>query len=95
MMTWDTFCDQVKTTAGKAADKINQTADLATLQVKLALAERKLTDAYAELGRVAYLHFSESEHIAGEITTAMENVEAAIGVVEDYKAEIEKTKKGE
>ena len=36
-MTWDEFYSNFKRTVGIAADKINQTADLATLQVKLSL----------------------------------------------------------
>ncbi|MBQ7347031.1 MAG: hypothetical protein IJW55_03665 [Clostridia bacterium] len=91
-MTWDEFCGKVKTTVGKAADKINQTTDLATLQVKLNMADHKLEEAYAELGKVAYKHFSEPESSAELVAAAMTGVEEAQKAIDDLKAEIEKVK---
>ena len=87
-MTWDEFCNKAKTTVAKAADKINQTADLATLQVKLNMSERKLDEAYTELGRIAYKHFSEENSSADAVAKAMEAVRAAQLVVADYQQQI-------
>ncbi len=87
-MTWDEFCNKAKKTVSKAADKINQTADLATLQVKLSMSEHKLEEEYAELGRVAYKHFTEENSSADEVAKAMEAVGAAQAVVDDYKKQI-------
>ena len=89
-MTWDEFCNKAKTTVAKAADKINQTADLATLQVKLNMSERKLDEAYADLGRIAYKHFTEENNTADCVAKAMEAVQAAQLVVADYQNQITK-----
>ena len=88
MMTWDEFCSKAKKTVSKAADKINQTADLATLQVKLSMSEHKLEEEYAALGRVAYKHFTEENNAADEVAKAMEAVGAAQAVVDGYKQQI-------
>ena len=93
MSSWDDFCNSFKKTVGKAADKINQTTDLATLQVKLSLAEHKLEEAYAALGKVAYQHFSNAEESQVDgITAAMTVVEEAQKVVDDLNAQIETVK---
>ena len=91
-MSWDNFYDSFKRAAGIAADKINHTADLATLQVKLSLAEHKLDEAYAALGRVAYQHFASEESHVDEVTVAMTAVEEAQKNVNDLTAQIEKIK---
>ncbi|MBQ8213689.1 MAG: hypothetical protein IJZ80_06740 [Clostridia bacterium] len=91
-MTWDEFCNGVKKAAGKAADKINQTADLATLQVKLTMAEHKLDDAYAELGRAAYRHFTDENSSAELVSVMMKGVAEAQKAVDDLKAQIEALK---
>ena len=85
-MTWDEFYGKVKTTVGKAADKINQTTDLATLQVKLSMAEHKLKDAYAELGRSAYKHFSEEDSSADAVAASMSLVDEALKAVDEAAA---------
>lgn len=94
-MTWDEFCNGVKKAAGKAADKINQTADLATLQVKLTMAEHKLDDAYAELGRAAYRHFTDENSSAELVSVMMKGVTEAQKAVDDLKAQIEALKADE
>ena len=91
-MSWDNFYDSFKRAAGIAADKINHTADLATLQVKLSLAEHKLNEAYAALGRVAYQHFASEESHVDAVTAAMTAVEDAQKVVDELNAQIENLK---
>lgn len=92
-MTWDEFCNKAKTTVSKAADKINQTADLATLQFKLNMSERKLDEAYAELGKVAYKHFTEENSSADAVAKTMDAVRAAQLVVADYENQIAQLQK--
>ena len=53
-MSWDQIYGNVKQGMGKAASKLEQTADLASLQIKLAGAEHKMQEAYILLGRLAY-----------------------------------------
>ncbi|MBR2019774.1 MAG: hypothetical protein IKA05_05185 [Clostridia bacterium] len=91
-MSWDEFCSKVKEKVGIAADKINQTADLATLQVKLSLQERKLEEAYTALGKLAYAHFLSQEDKTEAITAAMDAVDAEMKQVEALKSQIEAVK---
>lgn len=92
-MSWDTFCESVKKVAGQAADKINQTADLAALQVKLSMAESRLKDAHEGLGQVAYRHFSEEENTADDVAAAMKEVTKCRAACDKLRAEIEECKR--
>ena len=94
-MTWDEFCSGVKKAAGKAANKIEQTADVATLQVKLTMAERKLSDAYAELGRAAYRHFTNENSCAELVSVMMTGVAEAQKAVDDLKEQIQAINKAD
>ena len=94
-MSWDNFYSNVKKAVGSAADKINQTADLATLQVKLSVAERKLDEAYTALGRAAYRHFSSEENSADAVAACMQDVERARREVTRMKRQIKDMRKEE
>ena len=91
-MSWDTFYGNFKKAVGTAVDKINQTTDIATLQVKLTMEERKLENAFAVLGHAAYQHFSQDDSAVDSITEAMKGVEAQQLEVNKLKARIEKLK---
>lgn len=92
-MTWDDFYTNVKKTASKAADQINYSTDLATLQVKLSLAEQKLEKAYASLGKKAYQHFTGEENTADAVAKAMLLVEDEKKAVLTLKRKIAAMKK--
>ena len=53
-MNWEEIYGGIRAFAGRAATKINHTADMAALQVKLSMAERKLEEAYASLGKASF-----------------------------------------
>ncbi|MBE6554493.1 MAG: hypothetical protein E7666_09150 [Ruminococcaceae bacterium] len=91
-MSWESFCSSFKKAVGTAADKINQTTDLATLQVKLGVAEHKLNEAYAQFGRAAYRHFTTEEGSVDKISKGLEQVEAAQKAVRDLEIQIEQCK---
>lgn len=91
-MSWESFCSSFKKAVGTAADKINQTTDLAALQVKLGVAEHKLNEAYAEFGRIAYRHFTTEEGSVEDLPAKMTQVEAAHKAVRDLEAQIEACK---
>ena len=91
-MSWDSFYSSFKKVVESAADKINQTADLATLQVKLSMAERKLDEAYATLGRAAYRHFANEDNIANAVAACMKGVESAQKEVDDLQKQIDALK---
>lgn len=93
-MTWNEFRAQAKNVAGRAESKIKQSANIATLQIKLTSTERRLSAAYEALGKIAYKHFTEeSENDVGKVTTAVENVQAIQLDIKSLKAQIEQLKK--
>ena len=87
-MNWDNVYEDLKSVAGRAADKLGQTASIATLQVKLSMAENKLVDAYAALGKVAYEHFTDDKDLSALIAKEVSNVNDAHAVVLGYRAQI-------
>lgn len=94
MSSWNEFCQSVKRVANQAADKIGQTADLATLQVKLSVAEHKLEEAYAELGRVTYEQRNALPTDEQQTATAnaFKAVEARLAECDGLKKQIEDAK---
>ena len=93
-MTWDEFRKQVKSVAGRTADKINQSADNAALQLKRSSAERKLSAAYEALGKVAYKHFTEeNDNDIQKVTGAVEAIDNIQKEIKTLKAQIEALKK--
>ena len=92
-MDWNEVYGGVKRVANRTAKKLNQTADMAALQVKLTVAQGKLDEAYAVLGRVAYLHFTGDEDLSGKVALAIECVDVKKKDVRDLKQKIEAAKK--
>ena len=92
MSTWNEFCQSVKKTATRAADKIGQTVDVATLQVKLSSAESKLNDAYAVLGRLEYGRRMEQEISGEQIEKAIQAVQKQEELCAELKAQIAQAK---
>lgn len=80
-MKWDDIYGSVKRFAAHTAVRLNQTADLASLQVKLSIAEKNLDEAYGLLGRISYQHFSSDDDLS-------EKVLAAVNAVDQAKAEV-------
>ncbi|MBQ9784423.1 MAG: hypothetical protein IJW29_02875 [Clostridia bacterium] len=93
-MSWDTVYGDLKNLAGRAADKLGQTATLATLQVKLSMAEKTLEDAYAALGKVAYEHFTDERDLSPRVSLAVSRVNDAMASVVAYKNEIARMQAG-
>lgn len=93
-MTWNEFRNQAKNVAGRASDKINQSVNIASLQLKLASTERKLSAAYEALGKIAYKHFTEEQETdVNKVTAAVEAVQAIQADIKNLKAQIEILKK--
>ncbi|MBQ3014552.1 MAG: hypothetical protein IJD75_05395 [Clostridia bacterium] len=88
-MNWEEIYGGIRAFAGRAATKINQTADMAGLQVKLSMAETKLQEAYAELGRASFGHFVEDKENYDQIAACITNVKNAILEIRNVKAQIE------
>ena len=92
-MNWDDVCNRVKKAAEKTADQINYSTDLATLQVKLSMAESRLEKAYTALGKVAYEHFTGEENAAEAVAEAMLRIEEEKKTVANWKRCIAALKK--
>lgn len=88
-MNWEEIYGGIRAFAGRAATKINQTADMATLQVKLSMAERKLEEAYTALGRASFGHFVEDKENFDQISACITNVKNAMLEIRSVKAQIE------
>lgn len=74
-MGWDAFYRSVRNFTDRAAEKINRSADIAALQMKLAMAEKRLDDAYRTLGRIAYRHFTEEADHSEAVGAAVAEAE--------------------
>lgn len=77
-MDWDNLYSNFKKFANRTADKLNRTADIATLQVKLSMADKKLEEAYAALGHVSYEHFTGDDDRSEQIAKAVSAVNDAL-----------------
>jgi hypothetical protein len=91
-MNWDEIYSGIRSFAGRAATKINQTADMAALQVKLSMAEHKLEEAYAALGRASFGHFVEDKENFSQISACITEVKNAMLEVRSVKQQIEDLK---
>ncbi len=88
-MNWEEIYGNIRAFAGRAATKINQTADMASLQVKLSMAESKLQEAYGALGKASFGHFVEDKQNFDEISTCIVSVKNAMLEIRTVKAQIE------
>lgn len=92
-MNWDEVMESVKKVADATAKKVSQTADIASLQVKRTLCERKLEAAHAKLGRIAFRHFTEETDLSEEIAGAVKEVDLLMREVKDWDAQIADAKR--
>ena len=92
-MDWNHVYSNLKHLANRAAVKINQTADIATLQVRVSMAEKKLEEAYAALGRVSYEHFTSDADHSERVAQAVSGVNDALLALRTLKAELDAAKK--
>ena len=92
MSSWNDFCKSVKKTATRAADKIGQTVDVATLQVKLSSAENKLDEAYTVLGRLEYNRYLGQDVPSAQLEKAINDIENRIQICEHLRAQISQAK---
>ncbi len=76
-MDWNTFYSKVKAGAEKVGRQVSDTADLASLQIKLSGAEKRLEDAYTALGKASFKHFMGKENTADAVAEAIEGVKTA------------------
>ena len=92
-MNWEEIYGGLRAFAGRAATKINQTADMASLQVKLSMAESKLEQAYGALGKASFGHFVEDKENFDQISACITGVKNAMLEIRSVKAQIEELRK--
>lgn len=92
-MDWNNVYSNLKHLANRAAVKINQTADIATLQVRVSMAEKKVEEAYAALGRVSYEHFTSDADHSEKVAHAVSGVNDALLALRTLQAELAEAKK--
>ena len=88
-MNWEEIYGGIRAFAGRAATKINHTADMAALQVKLSMAERKLEEAYASLGKASFNHFVNDKGDFDIISACITDVKDAMMEIRSIKKQIE------
>ena len=91
-MDWDNVYDEVKTFAANTAARLEHTAAVASLQVKLSKAEKQLEEAYTLLGKIAYDHFTGDDDRSARVAAAISRVNRAKIAVFAWKQEIAKLK---
>ncbi len=87
-MDWDNLYSSFKKFANRTADRINHTADIATLQLKLSANEKNVEEAYAALGKIAYEHFTSDEDLSEQVARAVSAVNRAKLNVKQVEAEL-------
>ena len=92
-MNFDELCGSAKKIAQDTAKKLESTADLASLHIKLNAAQTRLEEAYLLLGRSSYLHFTRKEDFSERVALAVENVNRARREVLELKGRIEEIKR--
>ncbi len=92
-MDWDHLYSNFKKFANRTADKLSRTADIATLQVKLSMADKKLEEAYAALGRISYEHFTSDADLSERVAAGVSAVNDALIEKKAIESEIREAKK--
>lgn len=80
--TWKEFCASINKVANKAAVKIEELSDSATLHVKAKSLDVKLCEAYERLGRLYY------EQLGGECGKAAD-IDREVGEIDRLKKELD------
>ena len=92
-MNWNELCEQIKIGAEKTVDKLGQTADIASLQVKLSVYEHKLDAAYMNLGRLTYRYHQKNSTVREEdVIAAVAKVRLAKRTAYAYRKRIDQLK---
>lgn len=90
--TWKEFCSGLNKVAGKAAVKIEELSDSASLHIKVKTLDVKLCEAYEQLGRLFYRQMNGTVGLADEIETRTGEIDRLRQEIEDVKAQIEQKK---
>ena len=92
-MDWNEIYSGFRRFADRAAEKINRTADIASLQMKLSMAQKKLDDAFLALGKISYVHFTSENDESQRVASAVASIEHIKMEIHALEAQIKEAKR--
>lgn len=91
--TWKEFCASINKVANKAAVKIEELSDSASLYVKAKSLDVKLCEAYEKLGRLYYEQLDGAVGKGDEIDAQVKEIDRLRHEIDDINAQIDQNKK--
>lgn len=91
--TWKEFCASINKVANKAAIKIEELSDTASLHVKAKSLDVKLCEAYEKLGRLYYEQLDGAVAKGAEIDGQVCEIDRLKKELEEINAQIEQNRK--
>ena len=91
--TWKEFCASINKVANKAAVKIEELSDSASLYVKEKSLDVKLCEAYEKLGRLYYEQLDGVVGKADEIDERVKEIDRLRQEISEIRAQAEQNKK--
>ena len=91
--TWKEFCASINKVANKAAVKIEELSDSASLYVKEKSLDVKLCEAYEQLGRLYYDQLDGAVGKADEIDERVKEIDRLRREIAEIRAQAEQNKK--
>ena len=91
--TWKEFCAGINKVANKAAVKIEELSDSASLYVKVKSLEVKLCEAYEKLGRLYYAQLDGEIGKADDIDECVKTIDRLKNEIHEMNVQIEQNKK--
>ena len=91
--TWKEFCASLNKVANKAAVKIEELSDTASLHIKAKSIDVKLCEAFEKLGRLYYGQLDGEVGKADEIDACVKEIDRLKRELGDINEQIEQNKK--
>lgn len=91
--TWKEFCAGINKVANKAAVKIEELSDSASLYVKVKSLEVKLCEAYEKLGKLYYAQLDGEIGKADDIDECVKTIDRLKNEIRELNLQIEQNKK--
>ena len=93
MANWEEIRQKAKQAASKAAQKTEEIASMAAMQIKLKSLESKRNAQYQLLGKLTYRQLKSGESQAEKIAPVVEELDSLIEQIRAQVIEIEQEKK--
>ena len=92
MANWSTVKDSAARATNKVIRKTGEVADVATIHVKIKMAEAKLDGYYTTLGKLTYKQLKTGESQAEKIKPIVEGIDAAREKIRLLREKLEEEK---